>query len=319
MKFELSRLARNCSNEEIISEIQRVDLLVDKETLSQKDFNKNSKVYSQTVSKRFGSWKKALVAAGLEHKYTELPEIKKIRGQKFSNEQLIAEAQRIAKQLKQESLTIEDFRLYSDLLIHPESVRRRFGSWAILMKAANLNLSPNYPRRLSNEEYFENLLKVWTHHGRQPFHREIEQYPSTISPGAYEGRFGSWRKALEAFVARMNTETVEADEEVPRQEPMEIKAGETISKKTEAIERAIKSEDRRGINLSLRYKVLVRDNFKCVRCGRSPVTNHGTELHVDHKRPFSKGGKTTLENLETKCKECNLGKGNRHIEDEAIE
>ncbi|HBR79796.1 MAG TPA: hypothetical protein DEA46_05200 [Candidatus Moranbacteria bacterium] len=73
-------------------------------------------------------------------------------------------------------------------------------------------------------------------------------------------------------------------------------------------------EDRRGIPLSLRYKVLSRDSFKCVRCGRSPATDIGVELHIDHKLPFSKGGKTILENLETKCKECNLGKSNRHIE-----
>ena len=76
----------------------------------------------------------------------------------------------------------------------------------------------------------------------------------------------------------------------------------------------IKSEDRRGICLSLRYKVLSRDNFRCVRCGRSPAINPGVELHVDHKQPFSKQGKTIMENLETKCKECNLGKSNRHSE-----
>ncbi|NTV30014.1 MAG: HNH endonuclease [Candidatus Omnitrophica bacterium] len=44
------------------------------------------------------------------------------------------------------------------------------------------------------------------------------------------------------------------------------------------------------------------------------ATYVGLELHVDHKEPFSKQGKTVLENLETKCRDCNLGKGNRHSE-----
>ena len=70
----------------------------------------------------------------------------------------------------------------------------------------------------------------------------------------------------------------------------------------------------RAISLSLRYQVLSKDNFKCVRCGRSPASDPSVELHIDHKLPFSKGGETIFENLETKCKECNLGKSNRHSE-----
>jgi 5-methylcytosine-specific restriction endonuclease McrA len=33
-------------------------------------------------------------------------------------------------------------------------------------------------------------------------------------------------------------------------------------------------------------------------------------LHIDHIVPWSKGGETALENLETLCSECNLGKSN---------
>jgi 5-methylcytosine-specific restriction endonuclease McrA len=35
----------------------------------------------------------------------------------------------------------------------------------------------------------------------------------------------------------------------------------------------------------------------------------GVELHVDHVTPWSKGGETTLANLQTLCNKCNLGKG----------
>ena len=66
----------------------------------------------------------------------------------------------------------------------------------------------------------------------------------------------------------------------------------------------------RDIPLGLRLKILSRDNFRCVLCGKSPATDFGTKLHIDHVLPFSKGGKSILDNLQTLCKECNLGKSN---------
>jgi hypothetical protein len=44
MKFELHRLARDYSNEEIIAEIQRVDSLINKKYLTYDDFNRISKI-----------------------------------------------------------------------------------------------------------------------------------------------------------------------------------------------------------------------------------------------------------------------------------
>jgi 5-methylcytosine-specific restriction endonuclease McrA len=59
----------------------------------------------------------------------------------------------------------------------------------------------------------------------------------------------------------------------------------------------------------LRYEVLQRDGFRCVMCGRSPGKEAGVMLHVDHIRPWSAGGETVKENLQTLCERCNLGKG----------
>lgn len=66
----------------------------------------------------------------------------------------------------------------------------------------------------------------------------------------------------------------------------------------------------RVISEKLRYQVLKRDNFKCCACGASPAKDPSVELHIDHIIPWSKGGETTLENLQTLCSRCNLGKGN---------
>ena len=72
---------------------------------------------------------------------------------------------------------------------------------------------------------------------------------------------------------------------------------------------AVQHTTTRDINLRLRYKVMMRDNFKCCACGASPAKNPEIELHIDHIIPWSKGGETTIDNLQTLCSKCNLGKG----------
>ncbi|MCL2147194.1 MAG: HNH endonuclease [Synergistaceae bacterium] len=57
---------------------------------------------------------------------------------------------------------------------------------------------------------------------------------------------------------------------------------------------------------SKRYDILRRDGFRCKVCGRSAA--EGAKLEVDHILPVSKGGKTTDDNLQTLCRECNQGK-----------
>ena len=64
----------------------------------------------------------------------------------------------------------------------------------------------------------------------------------------------------------------------------------------------------RSISDKLRYQVLKRDNFKCCTCGASPAKDPSVELHIDHIIQWSKGGESTLENLQTLCSKCNLGK-----------
>ena len=64
----------------------------------------------------------------------------------------------------------------------------------------------------------------------------------------------------------------------------------------------------RAISDKLRYQVLKRDNFKCCACGASPAKDPSVELHIDHIIPWSKGGESTLENLQTLCSKCNIGK-----------
>lgn len=51
-------------------------------------------------------------------------------------------------------------------------------------------------------------------------------------------------------------------------------------------------------------KILERDNYKCVICGRGK--KDGVELHVDHIKPKSLGGKAIIENGQTLCAKHNF-------------
>jgi hypothetical protein len=67
---------------------------------------------------------------------------------------------------------------------------------------------------------------------------------------------------------------------------------------------------RRPIPLSLRFRVFVRDSFRCRYCGaRAPFV----VLHVDHRLAVALGGTDDFENLLTACSDCNFGKGARPI------
>jgi|GEM_PF-600268 len=65
---------------------------------------------------------------------------------------------------------------------------------------------------------------------------------------------------------------------------------------------------------SLRWQVFARDHWRCVACGRDG-SMPGVILHVDHIVPRSRGGADGLDNYQTLCWECNLGKGNRDATD----
>ena len=163
---------------------------------------------------------------------------------------------------------------------------RRFGSWnQALLK---VNLVPNN-REWTELELYTNIENVWHHLGRQPTRRDMDKEYSNISSGAYKRRFNTWTNALKSFIAYINKNDTYIQHE----------AKQSVDKF---------HNTSRDVNLQLRFKVFQRDNFKCCICGRSPATTQGLELQVDHIKPWSKGGETTLDNLQTLCRDCNLGK-----------
>ena len=62
---------------------------------------------------------------------------------------------------------------------------------------------------------------------------------------------------------------------------------------------------RHSIPSDIRKIVFKRDNGKCVKCGSDK------EIQYDHIIPVSKGGATSVENIEILCQDCNRSKSDK--------
>lgn len=210
--------------------------------------------------------------------------LRRVSGQPVSDAELLADLKHVASKFSARTVSQPHYRQLGRY--DATTVARRFGSWNKALLTAGLALSNEV--NISDERLFENILTLWQHFGRQPRRSELAGAPSLMSQSPYNRRFGSWTAALPAFTTYANASGTEAP---------------TFQETLEA--RRATGRDPSG---RLRWKVLQRDRFTCCGCGASPALNPGVELHVDHKQPWSKGGETALENLQTLCSKCNLGK-----------
>ena len=72
----------------------------------------------------------------------------------------------------------------------------------------------------------------------------------------------------------------------------------------EDIWKTIAKVERSKVTNKMRFAIYRRDHHRCCMCGIQ--SNH---LEIDHKIPISKGGKSTYDNLQSLCHECNVKKG----------
>lgn len=71
---------------------------------------------------------------------------------------------------------------------------------------------------------------------------------------------------------------------------------------------------RKAVSKRVRFEVFKRDSFKCQYCGSAAPE---VLLRVDHIDPVSKGGGNDLLNLITACFDCNAGKSDVALTDDA--
>jgi hypothetical protein len=215
----------------------------------------------------------------------------KLRRRDIPEQELLEDIRSVAEQLQLVAVTRVQYDQKGQF--GATTVIRRFGSWNKALSAAKLPI--NTRQDITFEELFENLATVWTTLGRQPFGSDMDKANgiSKIALATYEKRFGSWNKALVSFVDSVNGKgnfsTHSQNEEVGINVPAS-------------------KQGPRSINWRMRAMVLIKDNCICKMCGASPAKNPEVVLHVDHVVPWSKGGATVPENLQTLCSVCNIGK-----------
>jgi len=214
--------------------------------------------------------------------------VSRVQGAPVTDDELLADLKRVAEELGSSTVPQKTYGKHGTY--DYSTVIRRFDSWNAALRTAGLSISNEIS--ISDERLFENLLVLWQHYGRQPRRAELAKVPSSVSQSPYNRRFDSWTAALQAFVDYANA--------------AELDSGESMSNTSTQSRRTTG----RDPSLRLRWQVLQRDRFTCCACGASPAITLGVDLHVDHVQAWSKGGETILENLQTLCAECNLGKSN---------
>jgi hypothetical protein len=318
----------------VLADLRRVSSLSQDESFTIAVYSQHGRYSGSHITRQFGGWMQALERAGLGHRYVGPSITERMRtkpGRAMSNDEILQRIRDVAARLGKADLSGADIAANSD--ITQSQLYGRFGSVLEALRNADVQHA-NHGRKFTEDEVFENLLNVWTHYGRPPTVVEMRQPPSTVGPTVYIRRYGGWRAALKAFVARANSDvddgrSAASDEEPSTQAELDgsvqrPRAGIRDTVRPQSVGRAaarphaarptatsVQPEDRRSPSIGLRFKVLKRDHFKCVLCGDHPARNAECTLHVDHVAPWSKGGKTREDNLRTLCATCNIGRGNR--------
>lgn len=235
----------------------------------------------------------------------------------MSQTKIFDELEKAAKQFNYIEFGCREFSKIAD--ISGGTVKKRFGGWKkglealrrrLQEKGLNLFPRPHAPNRIySDKDLFDEMERVWQKVGQRPARTEWEMAEPRVSYAAYKSRFGGWTKACLKFIEYKMGGSILIGSEIQKNinEDGKLSVAEKPSNATDS---------RRSVSPKIRLKVLVRDNYKCVFCGRSPATDIGVRLQIDHKMPFAKGGSSTFANLQTLCQDCNLGKSDEVISQE---
>lgn len=286
-KFILERIHRNTPEKELLEDLIRVSQKVGRSQISTKEYNQLGIYTSSTFKNRFGSFNLALEKTGLSP----------LNNRNVPKEKLTDDLLRVIEETGNKQISKQEYLKNGKYSFEP--FKRIFKTWSNVL--LEIGLTPrNY--KISDEDCFKNLENIWIQLGRQPRYSEMTKPFSKYSGHLYVNRFETWTKALEAFVENINS-GVQTENIID----LETNVGTETQERFKPSQR---HKTKREIGWRLRFLVLRRDNFKCVSCGKSPATNMNTELHVDHIISWDKLGETEIENLQSLCKECNIGKSN---------
>lgn len=220
---------------------------------------------------------------------------------KIPREEIIRELRRVAELYKYRRFGWREFDKVSKLC-KSYCVKRNFGSWNKALDSIEIPLKERSRRKFSNHDLFVEMERIWKTLGHRPSRIEWEISQPKISYNTYKKYFGGWTNACLKFIEHKMGEGIQ----------LGVDTKSAVDALTQ-IETKVVKRRKRDVPLKLRLRVLTRDGFRCVLCRRSPAVDTGVVLHIDHILPVAKGGATTLENLQTLCRECNLSKSDKTL------
>jgi hypothetical protein len=277
---------KNAAKEDLIADLKIVSSLLNQSNLSYAIYSKQGKYSKQLFKSCFGNWNNAKIVAGLA---VSMRKPANHINRNATDEDLIADLKRVSSLLNQPKLSYAIYSTHGKY--SKELFKGRFGKWNDALRAAGLELAK--VGRYRKEELFANLLTVWQKKGNQPVKLDFDDKNlSLICATVYTRKFGSVENAIKAFIQFISSNGVQEGDE-------ELHVNITRHRRPS-----------RDPSSRLRVQVFTRDRFTCQYCGNSPAKDLSITLHIDHKIPWSKGGATNLENLQTLCSKCNLGKSN---------
>lgn len=182
-----------------------------------------SQICKGSYQNRWGKWLEAIkafqsyidtspaISADLRLSIKEyLSTPRRNRGRRrYTGEDVLSAILRASDRLGGGSITSTD--LWKQERIALNTVYLHFSSFGQAIEKAGLPLGRRQ-RMYSKDECYQNLLDVWTHYGRQPTNLEMEKPPSKIIKQQYLLHWGTWLKAVDAFLERANNDLAISEE-----------------------------------------------------------------------------------------------------------
>ena len=125
-------MTKRIPDEELLNDLHRVADIVGSSP-SQPEYSRHGNYSKSTIQRRFGSWNEALIEAGLA--------IEKRDEKKFSDSELIADLQQVAKVIGETPSADQ----YDEFGKHGSAtLTRRFGGWNAALRRADLEIKEEY-------------------------------------------------------------------------------------------------------------------------------------------------------------------------------
>jgi hypothetical protein len=208
----------------------------------------------------------------------------------FTDEELISNLIAVAKKLKKNNLTQEDYNSCNIKIATNKTIKKRFGKWNSALEKAGLEVVKEMD--ISEEKLLLNLVKVMEKLETPNFSKEDLVPPiSKYSKSAYYKVFGNWTNTKKQFKEYLNTGKLKQVKE--SQIDYSLKRNHTTNK---------------TITSSLTNQIKKKYKYVCaiIGCGcGEAIGKKGDEyfkkLYVIHIKPWDQGGETMISNLTVYC------------------